>query len=389
MSTPHERSGRTGPAPTGPAAPASRAPADLSGPGAISLIPPERPQGPPAWLRETMRDPARADLVALAEALCRLVPGAPAIGGDADPSREVVRLRHSTRLGYQPGVVQAIEGQEPPAARRAAPSPTEAGAEPPVALRHAVTVNLLGLTGGATPLPLVMAEEAEGDDRRAQILRAFLDLFHHRLLGLLVRGVASFDGEAGEAAADARLLALAGLAEGPTCLPLACRLQLVPVVLAGARTPRMLEEALKIALADLLPEVRVRCRPFTDAEVDREPGEVTRLGAAVARLGEAATLGERLRARSGATLRVGPLRGAEARHFLPGADAHARIAEVMARWAPPGLPWRLELVVRDPQASAGLGGIELGRDARLSQRRPGAAVLMLIDRPTQEAESAA
>ncbi|MEZ4452886.1 MAG: type VI secretion system baseplate subunit TssG [Nannocystaceae bacterium] len=314
----------------------------------------------PAWLRELQRDPSRADLVALTEALLRLSPGAPAVGGDGDPGREVVELRHSTRLGYQPGVVQAIERL--------------AGDEP----RHAITVNLLGLTGAATPLPLVMAEEADGDERRAQHLRRFLDVFHHRLLGLLVRGVASFEGEAGEAAASERLLALAGLAGPESRLPRARRLDLVPLVLGGARSPRMIEEAVAIALADLAPALQVQCRPFTDVEVARDPRERTRLGEPSAVLGGSAALGVGLPCRSGVTLRVGPLRSADARLFIPGAEAHARVAEVMTRWAPPAIAWHLELVVRDLEPSAGLGGIELGRDARLSQRRPGSPVRLEI-----------
>jgi type VI secretion system protein ImpH len=98
------------------------------------------------------------------------------VGRDQPPECEVVRFRTWPSLGFAPSAVSQIR---PPAPRAGAPN-----GEPPPEM----VVTFLGLTGATGALPYhytaLLLRRVRLKD---QVLRDFLDLFHHRLLSLFYR----------------------------------------------------------------------------------------------------------------------------------------------------------------------------------------------------------
>jgi type VI secretion system protein ImpH len=104
----------------------------------------------------------------------RLQPGRRPVGQAGPPDQEVVRFRAHLSLNFPPSAIYEIT---PPAA------------EQPVPL---MTVAFMGLTGPSGVLPrhytellLRLDREARGPERSS--LRAWLDLFNHRLIALFYR----------------------------------------------------------------------------------------------------------------------------------------------------------------------------------------------------------
>ena len=255
---------------------------------------------------------------------------------------ETLLFQHSTSLGFNTGEVVAVEPRPPNG--------------------HAMTVAFLGLAGEVTPLPLTYAEEADEDDDEADVIRGFLDLFHHRLLSLLVRGVhetdypRTFDHEAGQDAWTRRALALLGIDEAsrPPHLSWDRLLRLAPILAAGTCSPRMFAEALSIALEDQLGGAQVRCEPLTGAWMPIDEEQWTRLGMGTSGLGETAVLGSRTLNPSGAArLVIGPLSGDRHKAFLTGGEAHVRAREALDLLVPE--PVRVELELEICEHIVGLG----------------------------------
>jgi type VI secretion system protein ImpH len=99
-----------------------------------------------------------------------------AVGEDASPKREVVRLRVQPSLSFPPASVHQL--RQPPAKNASDELP------PPEML-----VTFLGLTGPSGVLPhhytrMVLRRQRDKDTS----LRDWLDVFHHRLLSLFYRG---------------------------------------------------------------------------------------------------------------------------------------------------------------------------------------------------------
>lgn len=113
-------------------------------------------------------DPRRAAFFALAMHFERLFPEAPPLGATGDPARERLRFGANPSLGYPPGEVEALTWD-------------------PIHGRARMQVNFLGLYGPSSPLPPIYTERVIGSDGAAGALGLFLDLFNHRLTGLLVR----------------------------------------------------------------------------------------------------------------------------------------------------------------------------------------------------------
>ncbi len=282
----------------------------------------------------------------------RLAPGEPRIAEANSPREERLRLHHDAALTFSAGDITAA---------RLAPRPGGPGA-----LLEVVTA-FLGLTGSATPLPAYVAEEATGDDVEAERVRGFLDLFHHRLLSLLYRGVAKYlpSYEATARADDAwsgRALSLGGLsANRAGAVPPALLLRLTPLLADGARPARSLELALEVALGwALAPEApRARVEQFVRAWVETDEPDRMALGARNCTLGVHAPLGRHMFVRGG-FLRI---------HLAElSSRSHARLASGELR---PLVAAVVELFVRDP------ADFELALDLERAQRP-----LFRLGRPT-------
>jgi type VI secretion system protein ImpH len=247
---------------------------------------------------------------ALLLALDRLRPGAAAaLGGAATAHEESIRFRHDPSLATPTADVVAVEEIDLPA--------DAAGA-----LRRTlrVTTSFLGLTGQVSPLPTYIAEEiAQEVAQEVRPRREFLDLFHHRALSFLHRGLAQHD-LPGSALSDQtddwarRLLALLGRdevpgaplpADGP---PRWALLRSAPLLAQRAMSASALEACLADLLAPELRGARVEVEQFVGSWVALAEEDRTRLGAAANALGGSFVLGTRIFDRTGRfRVVIGPL----------------------------------------------------------------------------------
>lgn len=323
----------------------------------------ERLPAPPVDPGEALaREASRLPFFPLVAVLERLAGGR--VGASAD--EEPVRFRHDPSLAFSAGDVSRAR---PVGGARQA---------------YEVVTTFLGLTGSASPLPSYLTEEVAQEDPDRAPKREFLDLFHHRLLALLYRGLAAH-GVTHEASHDAsdpwahRVLALAGLDAwaGPVtgALPPARVLRLGALLATRSRSASALEQAVQDVLGEVLAPAggSVAVRQFVGEWVEIEPGQRLRLGQANTRLGRDAQLGRRVYDRAGAVeLVVGPVSFDAYRRLLPGGDLEALVRETVQLVARDPVTWHLTAVLAHGQAPclqlsrAGQGG-RLGRDAWLGQ----------------------
>lgn len=269
--------------------------------------PPDRLSPDEARLLERAR---RRGFRPLMLALDRLRPGAAAaLGGAATCREERIRFGHDPSLTFSTSDVLGVRELELP------PDGAEGG-EPRRAVH--VTTTFLGLTGAVSPLPSYLAEELAQEEEPAR-QRQFLDLFHHRALSFLHRGVAKHD-VPGSALSDQtddwarRLLALLGrdLPPGavlpPDAPPRWALLRFAPLLAERALTAAGLEACLADLLADSLGGAQVAVEQFVGSWVTLAADERSRLGTAASELGRSLVLGERIYDRSGCfRIVLGPL----------------------------------------------------------------------------------
>ena len=273
----------------------------------------------------------RVGFFELVRLLERLVPGEARIGGDGPASAETIQFRHDPSLGFPAGDV-ASAGRATADARGLS---GDDGRHPP----FEVVTTFLGLTGAASPLPLHIAEEILHEDPDHPVGREFLDLFHHRLLGLFHRGVSrySFAHEfqsGGDDVLSRRLLALVGvdeLAEPRTNALSAAELLRLAPVLAGPRgTAYAVEAAVDLFFAELLDGGRARVEPFVGGVYEFEEADRMRLGVSSSNLGRSSVLGRSVIDRGARfELHLGPLSSAAYRAFLPGGSAALPLCHVL------------------------------------------------------------
>jgi type VI secretion system protein ImpH len=295
--------------------------------------------------------------------LARRLPGAAAIGGAASAGAEPVRLRNDPSLGFPSGDVTSVEAEGE---------------------RLAITTTFLGLSGSATPLPLYLAVEALGDDPAAEARRQFLDIFHHRLLsflarGLLERSLGLVHGGGEEDVWVRRLAALTGAdlfereAREAEPLPAWRRLRLAALLGRRARDAESVVAALRLELEEELPGALVRLHQFVPGFAPLDPERRTRLGRAGRRLGEGLAVGARLH--DGAArvrVEIGPVPPQEAERLRPGAPLRRRLEALLALLLPGALVATIEVVLAEGAGGVvrlGRGGARLGRGGRLGGRR--------------------
>ncbi len=216
----------------------------------------------------------------------RVTAGASPVGGAGPVHREAIRFRHDPDLGFHSADVRSVEIVGDPR-------------------RFEVVTTFLGLSGTASPLPPHIAEGVLFDTFEQATQRDFLDLFHHRAMSLLYRGVLRLD-PAREHRSDAsdpwllRLLGLAGVHTDPSLALQARHLMvLIPILVKRARGANALRVALRAVLRDELPGLDVRIRELAGHWLDVDEDQHTRLGTRNHALGEHTVLGRRVYDRRG------------------------------------------------------------------------------------------
>lgn len=292
-----------------------------------------------------------AEFVALLRMLERVDPDAVKIGRAGPSADERIRIRHHPSLAFSPADIRSLDRSDD---------------------RWVLVTTFLGLTGGVSPLPAYLCEEALADDNHG--FAALLDLFHHRLLSLLYRLLVadqlmhSYRSDADDPWSR-RILQLAGIAPASAEANAVSRplwLRLAALRVDANRSAHTLSAALREALREALDGAELQLVQFTGGYVDLDRSQQMQLGRNNTRLGPEAVLGQRALARaSRVRIVIGPLRSSNFRRFLPGGDQLPIIAELVQSFTEAPIDHELELVLPAGRApSFALGGL---RRSRLGQ----------------------
>lgn len=262
----------------------------------------------------------RSSFFAVMEQLERHTRDSVRVGGEGPVEREAIRFRHDPNLAFSAGDISAASVREVPA---------RAGA--PARQVIDLTTTFLGLIGAVGPLPLHIADELAQDSSEAQVQRAFLDVFHHRLISLFyrswVRHKIAHEHPSGEPDLwSLRLLALLGVDRygrpGRAGLPTHVLLRCAPMLIQRARNGETLKVVLAAALADNLADATIDVEQFAGGWSALDADSRMRLGVANHALGRGTTLGSRVMDRAGHFLiRIGPLPHSSYAAFTDGGQA--------------------------------------------------------------------
>jgi type VI secretion system protein ImpH len=272
--------------------------------------------------------------------LHRLTPGSTPVGELGPPHTEPVRFQHDPSLVFHAGDVDTIRMEQ-----------RNGG------VRAVMTTTFLGLTGTASPLATVFAEEVlRADAAGEESLRGFYDLFHHRLVSLFYRTwkkyrfTASFRLDASDVFSR-RMLAFVGVDIGGAVpqrgiTPLET-LSLAPLVASRTRPARTLQ----IVLERVLPGWKIAIEPFVLRRVQIREDDRSLIGKQNNVLGVDFTIGRTVADRSGRfRILVGPVDYPTFESLMPGGKEHSRLRDVIRQFAPAHLEPELELILSTDHA---------------------------------------
>lgn len=267
-----------------------------------------------------------------------------ALGESADSGQEAIRFRASLRARPSADPLEQVERREAPSGRT----------------RYRVTMNFLGLGGPFAPLPPPVAELLADRVRAGDgAMRDFLDLFNHRLAGLLVRSRRMHRPDVtGKAPWRTNMAGWLAAFCGLGVEDLRRRLSLPDRSLYRHAGLLNRTVATQHGLERLLAahfDVTVKLEPLTGDWLTLEPEDQPRLGSRGdnVRLGAGAVLGRRVWDQgAGITVALGPLDLDQFRSFLPGGDAAAALADLVRLHAGPDLGITLRLSLKAAEVPA-------------------------------------
>ncbi len=312
-------------------------------------------QAPRELLERLVREGRTASFFQAVELLEELFPEAPHVGQEGPAERERIRLRPSIALSCPPSDIESVE---------VLPDG-----------RVAVTATFLGLYGVDSPLPYVYAEHLAqvAEEPSGVRLRAFLDLFHHRLYSLLYRAWRKSRPVAAGSEVDPlhdRVLAPIGYSH--------------ELGLGGARRPRLAEARMRVlrprtaaGLEALLHYRLGYACPVDQLEARRAlipPDQRSRLGQANASLGSSLMVGAALFDRNKIQVRALATSFGMYQRLLPEGEDRRELDDALAGYLRDPLDYDLEVTLPSehvPPLRLGQQG-SLGRDAWLGVPRPAA-----------------
>jgi type VI secretion system protein ImpH len=283
--------------------------------------------------------------------LQRSLKGTVPVGYQGPPEREGVRLRPSISLGFPPGDIESVA--------RVGESP----------LRYEMVVAFLGIYGAHSPLPGFYAEQLLHHSHEDDPIRSFLDIFNHRLLSLLTRGLLKYRGHLmfepeGADEFSWRLFALMGLgpeiSQADTGLPAARLLRFPGMFCQKPRSASAVSSILRTYF-DGLP---LRLQQCVQRWFYLPDGLRCLLGRRACRLGEDATIGERASDRMGKfRVVIGPVDYDAYREFLPGRDRLVTLRSLARLACPDWLDFDVEVILRGDMTPR--LGVTLSSDSHL------------------------
>lgn len=300
----------------------------------------------------------------------RVTQGAAKVGLDGPVRDEKVRFRHDPSLGFSAGDIKSVTKVDVPAV----------GFQEPREVVEVVTT-FLGLSGMASPLPVHLPELVLREDGEKPVRRDFLDIFHHRAISLLYRGVARLSIPENHEARDRsswvkRALCLGGVdaydALFAEKLDVSTVMQMLPLLVGRARGARGLRTALSCVLAPVLDgEGQVTLKDNVEGWAEVAPEQQMRLGSGNCTLGHDTYVGSRSRERSGKfEIRVGPINEGAYRKFLPGGGQLTLVRETVELFTRNPVDYDIRLIVEGgaPFVLGSSEGALLGRTTFIGSR---------------------
>jgi type VI secretion system protein ImpH len=301
-------------------------------------------------------DPGRFDFYQAVRILERAARHKAPVATVSNATQEAVRFRASLSSAF--------------------PSSDLAGFVPPAEPGHppVLIVNFMGLAGGFGPLPPPITQLLQARRRHGDLAAEdFLDIFQHRLIGLMMRSRRAHrpplqQGAPHQTAFARYLLALLGLGtEGLTTSlgrrpkPRLDGLERSLLHLTGVLNQRPVSlHAMERLLAQHFG-VAVRGIPLQGRWFALEAGDISVIGPSGRnnRLGQT-VLGKRIwEPAAGITLELGPLDLAHFRSFLPGGDAHQPMRRLLGYGLGGSIAVDARLLLKAPDVPAA----KLGRQA--------------------------
>lgn len=298
-------------------------------------------------LSDLEREPWAFDFFQAMRRLECAYPSRPRIGTAKRPSDDPIRLGQEPSMAFAPSAIASYR-------------PDPAGGPP------RLSVFFLGLLGPNGPLPLHLTEYARNRARLhgdASLWR-FLDVFHHRMLGLFYRAWAQSRpavhlDRPGSDRFSVWLGSTFGLGTSSSrdrdAIPDFAKLHFAGRLACQSRPA----EGLEAMIAEFFG-VDAAIEPFRGTWLDIPPEARWELGAAGdrGRLGESISLGARAWDRQQCfRVTMGPLALAEYERLLPGGEALPRLADLVRNYAGDELDWDVNLVLaRDAVPPFRLGG---------------------------------
>jgi type VI secretion system protein ImpH len=290
--------------------------------------------------------PFRQDFFRLLRRIENLWPDRPRLGRALRPIDEPVRVAQDTEMDFAPAPVSSLHRGEGSTAPR-------------------LGVRVFGLFGPHGALPLHLTDLARSRERQHAdaTLRAFADLFHHRMLLLFYRAWAQAQpavdlDRRDECRFDAFVGALGGLAPAAArdrdAVDDDAKRSHIAHLARGARSA----EGLADTLAALL-HVPVRLQMYVGHWLPLREQDRTRLGTGgpAACLGVGAVAGERVWDRqSKFRLHIGPVSAAQYRRFLPGGAAVRALRDWVRQYVGFDFVWDMQVALAAPDVQ----GVRLG-----------------------------
>lgn len=219
-----------------------------------------------------------------------------------------------------------------------------------------VTTAFLGLYGTSSPLATFISEEvlrAEDDDEKS--LKAFYDVFHHRILSLLYRAwkkyrfYASFrlDGADPFTKRALAFVGVDGRAMPKLGLPALHLLAMAPLLSIRTRPPR----SLAIILERVFPGAKIELTSFIARRVLLAEDQIARLGVQNSSLGVDLTVGRAVVDRSGRfRVGIGPVKYELFEGLLPGGKYHPLLRRIIDQFSRGVLEVECEVTLESGEA---------------------------------------
>ena len=295
--------------------------------------------------------------------LHRLMPGSVPVGELGPPGSEPIRFRHDPQLIFHAGDIEGVR------VRSLADG----------SVRAEMTTTFLGLFGAASPLGTVFSEDVlRADAQDETSLRAFYDLFHHRLISLFYRSWKKYRFHAGfrADATDAftgRMMSFIGVDVAGAVPSRGLRpfevLALAPLVAMRTRPAR----TLGIVLERTFPGVHVDIEQFALRRVQIRDDDRCMLGRKNNVLSTDFAIGRSVADRSGRfRVVLGPVDYAMFDSLMPGGSRHARVRDIVLQFSPAHVEPELELVLAADDTPRFQLGSERGGRLGVSTHLPAA-----------------